>query len=75
MTQQGTTQQKKETRKCQHCGGTLRAIGRQRKNGRPRYMGASFDDWSTRKYHKKCYKEVKEQKQYEYLLKQRTTKV
>jgi len=71
MNPQNTASDKKETRKCQHCGKTLRAIGRQRKNGRPSYTGQSFDDWSQRKYHKMCYKEVKELEQYEYQLKQR----
>eukprot|EP01048_Picozoa_sp_COSAG05_P008754 COSAG05_NODE_684_length_7947_cov_117.612603_7_plen_74_part_00 len=70
MNPQNTASVKKETRKCQHCGGTLRVIGRQRKNGKPSYTGHSFDDWSQRKYHKKCYREVKELEQYGYGVKQ-----
>ena len=42
-------------KKCEHCGRALVAIGRDRENGKQ-----SHDDWSTRKYHKKCWKEVQE---------------
>jgi hypothetical protein len=39
------------------CGSTLRAIGKDRVNGKPGRKGA-FSDWSSRQYHKQCYKEV-----------------
>ena len=39
---------------CLECGGRLRAIGRSRSNGR------AHDDWPGRKYHKKCYKEMRQ---------------
>ena len=37
-------------RLCLRCGGVLKAIGNQRKNG------AAHADWKYRKYHKKCWK-------------------
>ena len=40
-------------RTCQLCGGPLRMIGIQRKNGKNIIM-----DWNTRKYHKACYKKI-----------------
>ena len=39
---------------CEWCGGVLVAVGSARANG------ADHDDWSTRKLHKRCYKEKKE---------------
>ncbi len=39
---------------CTWCGGVLVAVGSARANG------ADHDDWSTRKLHKRCYKEKKE---------------
>tara|TARA_R100000988_G_C3959778_1_gene145541 strand:- start:107 stop:352 length:246 start_codon:yes stop_codon:yes gene_type:complete len=39
---------------CTWCGGILVAVGSARANG------ADHDDWSTRKLHKRCYKEKKE---------------
>lgn len=39
---------------CSWCGGVLVAVGSARANG------ADHDDWSTRKLHKRCYKEKKE---------------
>ncbi len=38
--------------KCLHCEKTIVAIGSSRENG------AMHKDWSNRKYHKKCYKEL-----------------
>ena len=38
---------------CLHCGKALRPIGTSRKNGK------AHDDWATRKYHKKCWVEIK----------------
>ena len=37
---------------CLHCSGALQAIGFARRNGAPHL------DWSSRKYHKKCWKEL-----------------
>jgi ATP-dependent DNA helicase RecQ len=39
--------------KCLSCGRTLVAVGSARSKG------AKHDDWGTRKYHKKCWKEIK----------------
>ena len=44
---------------CEYCGKPLKAIGHQRTNGRS-FSGNSGNDWKTRKYHKKCFKKVKE---------------
>ena len=44
---------------CEYCGKALKKIGYDRKNGRL-YAGNNGKDWDNRKYHKKCYKEVKE---------------
>ena len=41
------------SRKCELCGGKLKIIGLQRKNGKELYK-----DWNTRKYHKSCYKKI-----------------
>ena len=38
------------SRKCELCGGKLRIIGLQRKNGKN-----IFGDWQARKLHKKCW--------------------
>jgi len=57
MTKDKKTQDKPEKRKCKLCGSTLRAIGRDRANGKVGRKGA-FNDWATRQYHKQCYKEV-----------------
>ncbi len=38
---------------CLHCGGKLVPIGHDRANG------ADHDDWGTRLYHKKCFKQLK----------------
>ena len=59
------TQSKPLSRKCQHCGKPLKAIGLERANGKPGRKGA-FNDWGTRKYHKKCYKELMRQRHYDY---------
>lgn len=37
---------------CHHCEKPLVPIGNARRNG------ASHDDWATRKYHKKCWREL-----------------
>lgn len=37
---------------CQYCDGRLQPIGHDRLNGR------DHPDWPTRKYHKKCWKEI-----------------
>ena len=42
-----------KNRKCELCGRTLKIIGLLRINGDIRYM-----DWSTRKFHKSCYKKI-----------------
>ena len=57
MTKDIKTQSSPEKRKCKRCGSTLRAIGQDRANGKPGHKGA-FSDWSSRQYHKQCYKEV-----------------
>ena len=62
MTTDNKTQSKPEKRKCKLCGSTLRAIGKDRANGKPGRKGA-FSDWSSRQYHKQCYKEVMLSKQ------------
>jgi len=62
MTKDNKTQPYYEKRKCKLCGSTLRAIGKDRANGKPGRKGA-FSDWSSRQYHKQCYKEVMLSKQ------------
>lgn len=47
---------------CEYCGKPLKKIGFDRSNGRL-YSGNNGKDWDGRKYHKKCYKEVKEREQ------------
>ncbi len=49
-----------EKRLCDYCGNALKVIGTHRKNGRDVYLF----DWSKRKYHKKCFKEVKTLEKY-----------
>jgi len=44
---------------CEYCGKALRLIGFERKNGKI-INNKNGKDWSGRKYHKKCYKIVKE---------------
>ena len=39
---------------CEWCGGILVAVGSARANG------ADHDDWTTRKLHKRCFKEKRE---------------
>lgn len=46
--------EKTEKKKCKLCKKTLKAIGNSRKNG------ANHNDWKSREYHKKCWKEVKD---------------
>lgn len=48
-------------RNCQRCHKKLVPIGGARDNG-----SSSHDDWSTRKYHKKCWKEMKKEEEDEY---------
>ena len=45
--------------KCLRCGGSLRLIGKERKNGKV-IANKTGKDWATRKYHKKCWKEIQE---------------
>lgn len=42
---------------CELCGTPLRAIGRDRDNGRV-FSGNGGYDWDNRLYHKKCYKKI-----------------
>jgi hypothetical protein len=50
-----------EKRKCLRCGRTLVSIGLDRANG------GITPDWDDRKYHKKCYREMKEEEDLEML--------
>lgn len=45
--------EEKENRICKLCKGTLRAVGNGRKNGK------NHDDWKSREYHKKCWKDIR----------------
>ena len=45
-------------RVCCHCGKTLRLIGCERRNGKDNNIIDS--QWRKRRYHKKCYKLVRE---------------
>jgi len=45
--------------RCFKCDGILKIIGKERKNGTTK-IGNYNKDWDTRKYHKKCYKEIKD---------------
>lgn len=49
--------------KCQECNKTLKKIGAKRVNGKD-----SFLDWSNRKYHKKCLKEIKQKADFANML-------
>jgi exopolysaccharide biosynthesis protein len=52
---------------CEYCGKPLKAIGMQRSNGK--LFSANYSrDWSSRKYHKKCYKLIKEQENLQFIL-------
>jgi len=44
---------KQELGNCEYCGKKLVPIANKRSNGTHRH-----NDWSTRKYHKKCWKEM-----------------
>lgn len=44
----------RQRRDCKHCGKRLVAIGSSRRNG------SSTRDWGTRKYHKKCWLELRD---------------
>jgi hypothetical protein len=48
---------------CQWCGRKLVPIGSARANGSHRY-----EDWSTRRYHKKCYRELKSRDDFDWLI-------
>ena len=45
--------EKEPTGYCDHCEGKLVPVGSSRANG------ANHDDWDSRRYHKKCWKELK----------------
>ena len=45
-------------KKCLHCDKAIVAIGNKRANG------GMTNDWETRKYHKKCFKEIQEINEY-----------
>jgi hypothetical protein len=45
---------------CEYCGKPLKKIGFDRSNGKY-YSGNGGNDWKTRKFHKKCYKQVKQE--------------
>tara|TARA_R110002072_G_scaffold113962_11_gene243775 strand:+ start:4696 stop:4938 length:243 start_codon:yes stop_codon:yes gene_type:complete len=45
---------------CGKCKNHLKAIGKQRKNGKD-FEGNKGNDWDERKFCKKCYKLLKEQ--------------
>tara|TARA_R110002072_G_scaffold42468_3_gene120078 strand:- start:1245 stop:1454 length:210 start_codon:yes stop_codon:yes gene_type:complete len=54
--------------KCKKCDKPLRLIGIDRKNGIP-IKNSSGKDWTTnsnkpREYHKKCYRELKEEREF-----------
>ena len=44
---------------CEYCNKPLKKIGNNRKNGK-HFTANNGNDWNERKYHKKCYKEVKD---------------
>ena len=50
-------------KKCERCGKALVSIGTSRKNGK-RY----HDDWSTRKYHKRCWKEMQDEEEDDFII-------
>ena len=50
MTTDNKTQSKPEKRKCKKCGSTLRAIGKDRANGKPGRKGV-FSDWPVMRKH------------------------
>jgi len=53
---------------CEYCGKPLMSIGNQRKNGKSFYNGSnSSNDWSSRKYHKTCYKAISESRSFIYM--------
>jgi hypothetical protein len=45
---------------CIHCDKPLRKIGKDRINGKL-FVGNDGEDWSSRRYHKRCYKLKKEE--------------
>ena len=51
-----------DKRYCEYCGKCLKAIGHNRKNGR-----GNYNDWESRKYHKKCYKSISEGRSFIYM--------
>lgn len=50
-------------KKCEYCDKPLVSIGRERANGK-----RSHGDWETRKYHKKCWKQMKDDEVDEFLI-------
>ena len=48
---------------CEYCGKRLQAIGNQRKNGK-KFSKNGSNDWDSRKYHKKCFKAIDDEKTY-----------
>jgi hypothetical protein len=55
-------------RVCQMCQKPLKAIGKDRKNGKVTKYGYE-GDWAERKMHKKCYKEYKKFELHKFKLK------
>ena len=53
--------------KCLKCGNTLVRIGSGRTGGRI-LNNHTGDDWGTRKYHKKCWKELREESAFDRLI-------
>ncbi len=52
---------KSEKKKCEYCKKTLVPIASKRKNGT-----YNQSDWDGRKYYKKCYKQLQQQKDFYY---------
>lgn len=50
---------------CEYCGRHLRKIGIERRNGKHINNGTG-KDWEGRKYHKGCWKKIKQQQLYEW---------
>tara|TARA_E500000318_G_scaffold6641_1_gene6283 strand:- start:187 stop:501 length:315 start_codon:yes stop_codon:yes gene_type:complete len=57
---------------CLKCNKPLRAIGRNRKNGKDFKSGANFNkDWKERQYHKKCWKEHQDDIMWDFMIKEK----
>ncbi len=52
---------------CEYCNKPLKKIGTQRSNGKI-FEGNHGKDWKERKYHKKCWKEIQEEKKFQLML-------